>query len=64
MDKVIKFLYGSITELNKLDNELKILDEEELLLISATYPFHDYFHEVVSKLNTWKEEIEKNRDSS
>ncbi|WP_209121331.1 hypothetical protein [Alkalihalobacillus sp. BA299] len=59
MDKIIQLLNGSITELNKLEKELKNLNEEELGQIAASYPFNDYFHELVMKLEKWKSELEK-----
>ncbi|WP_078427857.1 hypothetical protein [Alkalihalobacterium alkalinitrilicum] len=58
MDRVLQLLDGSISELNKLENELKNLNEEELGQVAASYPFNDYFHEVVLKLKKWKLEIE------
>ncbi|MBS4214703.1 hypothetical protein [Neobacillus rhizophilus] len=58
MDKVIQLLNSSILVLNQLDKTLKILNEEELEKIASSYPFNDYFHEVISKLKKWKIEIE------
>ncbi|MFV8829013.1 hypothetical protein [Alkalihalobacterium sp. APHAB7] len=60
MDRVIQLLDGSINELSKLEEELKNLNEDELGQIAASYPFNDYFHELVSKLNRWKNELERN----
>ncbi|MEB1808839.1 MAG: hypothetical protein LPK26_16380 [Bacillaceae bacterium] len=58
MDRVIQILDGSINELTKLEEELKNLNDEELGHIAASYPFNDYFHEFVSKLDRWKKELE------
>ncbi|WP_216828726.1 hypothetical protein [Alkalihalobacterium elongatum] len=60
MDRVIQFLDGSINELSKLEAELSNLNEEELGQIAATYPFNEYFHELLLKLNNWKKELENN----
>lgn len=58
MDKIIQLLDKSISELNKLEKTLENLNEEELRKIAISYPFNDYFHELIFKLKKWKADIE------
>ncbi len=59
MEKIISLLNGTIVELDKLENELKNLNEEELGIIASSYPFNEYFHELITSLKKWKKDIEK-----
>ncbi|ASN06108.1 hypothetical protein [Virgibacillus necropolis] len=58
MDRIVQLLNGSIDELDKLEEEIRQINEDEFDQLSSSYPFNEYFHEVVSGLKKWKNDIE------
>ncbi|GAB3059404.1 hypothetical protein [Virgibacillus ainsalahensis] len=58
MNRVIQLLNRSINDLGEIEEEIRGMNEDEFDQLSSSYPFNEYFHELVSGLEQWKSDIE------